>query len=126
MTLNWFFGTLCLVVSDRNSWNFCVKEDIMVLIGTAQWGASRGARFLDKKDPGWFTKIDTRILDISDGRACVLGQLYGYYTTGCKKLGIGFGKAMSYGFELLLLGSVNKAWQKEIAARRRNAVLFPG
>jgi len=96
----------------------------MVLIGTAQWGASRGAQFLDEKDPGWFTKIDTRTLDISDGNACVLGQLYGY-ATGCKKLGIGYGKAMSHGFDLLLLGSLNEAWQKEIAARRRNAVLSP-
>ena len=93
----------------------------MVCVGTARWGASQGAQFLDQRVPGWFHRIDVNRLDIGNGRECVLGQLYGFYDTGLKQLGIGWWRVPGFGFPLPLLGSLNKAWRMEVASRRSAA-----
>lgn len=35
-----------------------------------------GAEFLDKEMPGWAARIDLPMLNMSDGRYCVIGQLF--------------------------------------------------
>lgn len=35
-----------------------------------------GAKFLDKKIPGWYNKIDLETLQMYDCMTCILGQLY--------------------------------------------------
>lgn len=49
------------------------------MIDTAEVRVARGAAWLDEKYPGWYSKIDLSVLDISDCYQCVLGQVY----TGC-------------------------------------------
>lgn len=44
--------------------------------------AMAGARLLDAQDPGWAARIDPARLELADGRACVLGQLWGEYRSG--------------------------------------------
>lgn len=39
----------------------------------------RGAKLLDKTEPGWRERIDLSTLDLSDDKFCVLGQLHGSY-----------------------------------------------
>lgn len=46
---------------------------------TVEARVARGAAWLDEKYPGWYSKIDLSVLDISDCYQCVLGQVY----TGC-------------------------------------------
>ena len=44
--------------------------------------ARRGAGLLDDRDPGWAARVDAVSLALEDGRACVLGQLWGEYRSG--------------------------------------------
>ena len=46
----------------------------------------RGIVLLDRKQPDWFTRIDTQRLDINECYDCILGQLFGSYTEGRKQL----------------------------------------
>lgn len=45
-------------------------------------------RFLDKycDIPNWRSQVDTSILDLNDSSNCVLGQIYGAYSTGFDRL----------------------------------------
>lgn len=45
-----------------------------------------GVALLDANVPGWRGQLDVSCLDISDGRRCVLGQLYGSYIVGVMRL----------------------------------------
>lgn len=53
-----------------------------ITLEAAQARARRGAALLDDRDPGWAARIDARTLALEDGRACVLGQLWGEYQQG--------------------------------------------
>ena len=53
-----------------------------VTLDAARTRAARGAAFLDALDPAWATRVDARRLELSDGAACVLGQLHGDYRLG--------------------------------------------
>lgn len=44
--------------------------------------ARRGARLLDRKIPGWYSKIREQDLKMDSCYRCVLGQIYGFYTRG--------------------------------------------
>lgn len=78
---------------------------------------SVAAGYLDTARPGWSGKIDTRILDMSDGMLCVMGQLDGNtnawgemaneieYETGHSMAGI--------------FSSSQELWLEEIAARQK-------
>jgi hypothetical protein len=46
---------------------------------TAEPRVADGARLLDLVRPGWEEKINIDELDMSSGRWCVLGQVYGSY-----------------------------------------------
>jgi len=60
---------------------------------------ARGVALLDKNLPGWRTVVNPDILDMTSDTACVLGQLYGRYISGCSALGITAGvQATRYGF----------------------------
>lgn len=48
--------------------------------------AKIGATLLDVLRPGWAEKIDLERLLLSSCSACVLGQLFGDYSTGVEKL----------------------------------------
>ncbi len=39
----------------------------------------RGIEFLNENVPDWYKVIELESLDLLDGKACILGQLYGDY-----------------------------------------------
>lgn len=65
--------------------------------------ATKGAAFLDEKNPGWCKKIKLEELELANGDHCVLGQLYGTYVKGGELLfstsleDEGFGKLNHHG-----------------------------
>ena len=46
----------------------------------------KGARLLDERMPGWEGKINLLTLNIKDCHQCILGQLYGEYSEGLKRI----------------------------------------
>lgn len=48
----------------------------------------QAAKFLDKKHPGWYKKIDTFLLQMLSPRYCILGQLYGSSLVGREALNL--------------------------------------
>jgi hypothetical protein len=88
--------------------------------------AAAGAAFMDQQSKGWVEKVSPKTLDIERGDICVLGQLYGKYGEGIKKLGISDSDAQRLGF--LMLGVewacfdawlLTRAWRHQIWLRRR-------
>ena len=51
-------------------------------LDAARARAARGAALLDDRDAGWADRVDPGTLHLSDGSACVLGQLWGEYRHG--------------------------------------------
>lgn len=47
---------------------------------------ARGAKFLDKIEPGWYNKIDVSKFDIEDGCDCILGQVYGDFWNAVERV----------------------------------------
>ncbi len=47
-----------------------------------------GAAFLNVVYPRWYKHMNTKILDLGDPHKCVLGELYGGYSTGKDALDI--------------------------------------
>lgn len=62
-------------------------EELMPLV-------QKGAAWLDEQKPGWVSVIDTARLDLSNCKACALGQCFGnYYETVAHHRGTGsFGR----------------------------------
>ena len=56
-----------------------------VTAAQAQARVERGAAYLDEIDPGWYRRIDPDTLELSSGRACVLGQLHGEFRRGLSR-----------------------------------------
>lgn len=95
--------------------------------------ASRGAVFMDEKKPGWFHSIDKGKLNIATTDNCILGQLFGEYNDGCKKLnidgdesrkdriGYGFNPSL-FAYALFGIRRLNRAWRNEIDRRLQNPV----
>lgn len=65
-------------------------------IDEARARVAKGAALLDAQRPGWAQRIDIGTLDISKGCKCVLGQVFGGYSTGYVAL---FGPDMMAGVE---------------------------
>jgi len=90
----------------------------------------RGAAFLDKKEPGWFERIDVDKLDMSegdrqpDGCGCVGAQLYGEYDEALYVWGVPDDNEVSFGFNLADMSSsprwtwLRKFWVEQIERRR--------
>lgn len=86
----------------------------------------KGARFLDKKVPKWWRKINTSTLDIDSCEDCILGQLFGYYENGIKELNLETGKNTDgMAFNNLNPGNPQQTnfWIDEILKRRKNGGL---
>jgi hypothetical protein len=60
----------------------------------------RGARLLDQREPGWARKVKLTKLDLSNPCLCVLGQIYGRFSTGHYALGFAMADHVSHGFTL--------------------------
>lgn len=87
----------------------------------------RGAALLDKVDPHWAEKVHLETLDMGDCALCVLGNLYGDYMAGLKKLAdhvnVTFVSGIDYGFSVRRFdcgefANLEKLWCAEIASRR--------
>jgi hypothetical protein len=59
--------------------------------------AERIATLLDEIRPNWYNEVNLDTLNMDDGRACLMGQLYGGYTKGRTELGISAVDAPDYG-----------------------------
>ena len=46
----------------------------------------RGAALLDEKEPAWRKRFNPEALNMADLYECVLGQVFGHYLTGHKRL----------------------------------------
>lgn len=57
-------------------------------MATVEDRVASGVYMLDIFSPGWRQKIDLANLDITSCRDCVLGQIYGSYETGMRRLGL--------------------------------------
>lgn len=96
--------------------------------------ATRGAKLLDIHAPHWPELVSIKSLDMSDGRLCLLGQVYGRYWNGREKLRIDdWGTAVHYGFHTSMLGylagrgrgyyrALDKAWADLLIARHVTAI----
>jgi hypothetical protein len=96
---------------------------------------ANGAALLDEKEPGWYSQIDTDVLDLEHPCGCVLGQTWdGYaepwespYEAHLEKLFTGRGGrgewSAAYGFSLLYteggaFDALTAEWRRVILARR--------
>lgn len=115
------------------------RQATQITPARARERAGRGARYLDDVDPDWFWHIDPDMLELGNGHACVLGQLYGSFITGLSRVRlINFSSTprperspVALGF-LCLRGVcqalqeqdyeyLNQAWQEEIRSRQEVA-----
>jgi len=58
----------------------------------------RGAHLLTQHNPSWGARIDGTMLNMADPTRCILGQLYGHFSTGLSALGLSPQSAMTSGF----------------------------
>ena len=85
-------------------------------------GVRRGAALLDRKLPGWHTRINLNTLDLNDCEACILGQLYGKYSYGLEVLLVGdqfYLKRYHYGFSSLRVRGKDKGMRRLTATWAR-------
>lgn len=78
------------------------------------------ADFLDSEVPNWSEQIDTEKLNMLEARRCILGQLYGDYTTGLLALGL---SPNHYAFGPM---APKSHWTEEIGRRQRKMELTLG
>lgn len=93
-----------------------------MVISFHRWAARRGARLMDREQPGWAYWIDRGNLSLQSGLRCILGQEYGSYARGLDVLGFSrfrHYRAISHGFHLSAghWDSLTAAWHAEINAR---------
>ncbi|HEX9809818.1 MAG TPA: hypothetical protein VGC25_09465 [Alphaproteobacteria bacterium] len=113
----------------------------MIFGGISRWvierSVDRGARYLDRINPGWDRNIDLGDFSIGSYRRCVLGQLHpGGYQEGVAVLGLSAREAWHCGFDLFplarwpswrLFGTrsgfdyLNACWKRLIQERRQTA-----
>ena len=59
-----------------------------------------GMGLMDQADPDWDKRVDLAILSIQSPSRCALGQAFGSFFDGLKRLQIAHSSAASYGFSL--------------------------
>lgn len=69
-----------------------------------QTRVAAGVAFLDRQVPGWVDRIDVDNLDVACSVNCVLGQLYGGYSSGTHALGLDQDQAAALGFQVEVNG----------------------
>ncbi len=70
----------------------------MCLKATVAQRVSFGGQMLDRKFPGWERSIDLDRARTTSYCDCVLGQLFGFYTIGRRRLGLSDQEAQRAGF----------------------------
>jgi hypothetical protein len=82
-----------------------------------------GIGLLDTFGPDdWRERIDIKRLDLADSSRCVLGQVYGGYEQGCRRLWMGEPYAFGFyepGFftaNHFMYDQLTRAWIQELAA----------
>lgn len=84
----------------------------------------KGAEFLDERAPGWEKKIKPDTLNLGSGCDCILGQVFGDYTKGWKKLKLDtVEKRADLGFTLTDAGPfslLTREWLAYLANRAIN------
>lgn len=58
---------------------------------------AKGAAWLDENKPGWAQILEHQRIQMANCHRCVLGRLYGQYSTGRKQLGLAR-DSQDYGF----------------------------
>lgn len=112
-----------------------VRRLAAVTLDAARHRAAQGAALLDDRDPGWAARVDPDALHLSDGAACVLGQLWGEYRRGLGRsrildlssaptrfvspVGLGFQAVGDLGAaaEDLDYALLTRAWRDEVTRR---------
>jgi len=80
---------------------------------------AKAVELLDKDYPNWFLAIDTENLWMDSPQQCILGQLYGGYCKGTRRLlGEDYTAPLGWPFEGSLPTENKDEWLKVIAARR--------
>lgn len=115
-----------------------------ITLDAARTRAERGAAFLDALDPAWAARVDVRRLELSDGAACVLGQLHGDYRLGLGRarvldlssapvaslspVDLGFQAVGDCGApaERLDYALLTRAWRAEVTSRVETPAQTPG
>lgn len=90
-----------------------------------------GVRKLDREVPGWADQINLGRFRITSGSACVLGQVYGEYETGVRRLfHVPHDDGQRFGYEYGFVGEntesefatdwkvLQRDWKKVIAERQ--------
>lgn len=90
----------------------------------------RGAELLDEKKPDWFNNVDEEKFVMSNLSRCILGQNYGHYGEGLRKLQLPAHED-AFGFEVPIVMKfdhepgesyyrlLEKYWLEEIKARKQ-------
>ena len=90
-----------------------------------------GANYLDVVAPEWVSKIDLGSLGMAWPKSCVLGQVFGSYETGLRRLGLDEAYAQGNGFNIGSNGQyiqfvaypfLKAAWMREIKSRQLGQV----
>src|SRR5436190_20043230 len=80
---------------------------------------AKAVELLDKDYPNWFLAIDTENLWMDSPQQCILGQLYGSYNKGARRLiGEDYVAPLGWPFVTYNLKESTDEWLKVIAARR--------
>lgn len=88
-----------------------------------QQRVARGIALLDRKRPGWWSRIDLSIFNIGSPWDCICGQLYGSFGRAIERLGIdGPWTPVDFGF----LGTylLEAEWRRRIELLRTAKVHY--
>jgi hypothetical protein len=102
----------------------------MKLGSTVDERVARGMALLDKRNPGWRTRINLRTLNVETCDNCVLGQVYGDYFLGIWKLRLPL-LGFRFGFQTFMGGmtrgypQLNAAWKQALTAWPVDSFVLP-
>lgn len=60
----------------------------------------RGIELLDRQVPDWRDRIDWERLDTGTCTLCIMGQLFGDYSDGLKRLDLSYEASFGFGFNV--------------------------
>jgi hypothetical protein len=85
---------------------------------------SEAAKLLDKVHPDWFSKISLEELKMTDGKCCILGQLYGSWTVGIRQIFKCPTNDSLVQDAILGRNAIIFDWKSEILKRRNKTMTF--
>lgn len=105
------------------------KADELVLKG-AELIEGYMSRAGDSESPPWRKRIDLDSLDINSCEGCVLGQLFGTYSDGLRRLGLNVGWHHGFSDQPMAGGATSTdlhvAWTRLLTPTRQERVLASG